>query len=235
MSFFSLRGSYQIAESAGDGMSSSDAFQNFLLDFVKRRRGGRQLALDVGAGSGLFSRKLLCLGLSTVAADFYPDHCQVPCRFVNLNTNFAATFAERFDVICLFEVLEHVENPRAVLRSCAELLNKDGVLFVSTPDVSGIYSRLRFVVTGEFAMFSEEQYRSIGHITPISYWQMRKMLDEVGFRILEEASYDGSSKIPRTLGDLLKMGTWLLRPLMRGHVGTQVMVFACTPGSAAPA
>ncbi|OCH87387.1 ubiquinone biosynthesis O-methyltransferase [Obba rivulosa] len=39
---------------------------------------------------------------------------------------------KRFDVVCSMEVLEHVDNPRAFLRNCAELVKPGGHLFLST-------------------------------------------------------------------------------------------------------
>jgi 2-polyprenyl-3-methyl-5-hydroxy-6-metoxy-1,4-benzoquinol methylase len=40
-----------------------------------------------------------------------------------------------FDVIALFDVLEHLQDPPATLRRCLELLAPDGILLVQTPRV----------------------------------------------------------------------------------------------------
>jgi len=76
-------------------------------------------------------------------------------------------------------------------------------------------------------MFNDDTYDEIGHITPISYWQMAKMLKESEFEIIEQIDYDGSSSVPRTIGDMLKILLRVLRPMLAGHVGWQVMAFAC--------
>lgn len=45
--------------------------------------------------------------------------------------------AQRFDVVTLFEVIEHVPDPADLLRRARSLLNPGGLLFVSTPNRAG--------------------------------------------------------------------------------------------------
>jgi SAM-dependent methyltransferase len=228
MSFLSLRGSHPpVPEKAGFGMTSSDAFQQTMLRLVLGNLKKDATVLDLGAGAGLFSQSLLDHGYKVVSADLYPEKANVPCRHVNLNTAFSDGFSEKFDAICIFEVLEHVENPRLALRECKKLLKSGGMLFVSTPDASGLYSRIKFALTGEFAMFNDAMYESIGHITPISYWQICKMFAELELTVVKQVDFDGSADVPRTLGDAMKILFRLFRPFMAGHVGRQVMAFAC--------
>jgi 2-polyprenyl-3-methyl-5-hydroxy-6-metoxy-1,4-benzoquinol methylase len=229
LSPLSLRGSFRVPEGLGDdpGMSSALAFQDTLLPLVKRNLAAGSRILDLGAGAGLFSLLLEKSGYAVVSADMFPARCKRPCVQVDMNTVFSDAFAERFDAICCFEVLEHIENPRLVLREIRTILKPNGMLFVSTPDASGLYSRIRFFLTGQFAMFSDSQYHSIGHITPISYWQIQKMFEENNLKILEQLDYDGSRSVPRTIGDAIKIVSRILQPMLRGHVGRQVMVFAC--------
>lgn len=42
-----------------------------------------------------------------------------------------------FDVICSFQVLEHVPNPREFIGNCVELLKPDGMLLLSVPNDDG--------------------------------------------------------------------------------------------------
>lgn len=228
MPLLTLRGSHPpIPQEAQDGMTSSNVFQDSMFRLVSRHLKRPCAVLDLGAGAGLFSKRLIAAGHQVVSADLSPARATIPCRRVDLNTEFAKDFPERFDAICCFEVIEHVENPRMALRECLKLLNPDGILFLSTPDASGVYSRIKFLVSGELAMFSDAQYFAIGHITPITRWQMGKMLNELELAVLESMDYDGSARIPRTLGDVVKRASLLFLPLMRGHVGRQVMAFAC--------
>jgi 2-polyprenyl-3-methyl-5-hydroxy-6-metoxy-1,4-benzoquinol methylase len=47
----------------------------------------------------------------------------------------------RFDGICLWDVIEHVPDPAAVIRLLMELLKPGGVLFLSTPDMGSLAAR----------------------------------------------------------------------------------------------
>ena len=126
MSIFSLRGSYRIAGNTEGGMSSSNEFQATMLQFIKRHLKHGERVLDLGAGAGLFSELLEKSGYDVVSADLFPKRCSRSCLHVDLNAAFADQIGERFDAICCFEVIEHIENPRALLRECKKLLNREG-------------------------------------------------------------------------------------------------------------
>jgi SAM-dependent methyltransferase len=47
-----------------------------------------------------------------------------------------------FDLICLWDVLEHLSDPRASLREIARLLKPDGVVLINYPDIGTLQARL---------------------------------------------------------------------------------------------
>ena len=51
--------------------------------------------------------------------------------------------AQRFDLITLWDVIEHVAGPREVLRECARLLKPDGRIVLTTGDIGSAYARRR--------------------------------------------------------------------------------------------
>ncbi len=97
--------------------------------------------LDVGAGSGNFS--VPCLGIyrgidtnpAAVAAGRNAG------RNVHLGT-VQDEGAGNYDVVTLFQVLEHVDNPGDLLRACIRRLRSGGKLIVSTPDMEGFMGYL---------------------------------------------------------------------------------------------
>ena len=56
----------------------------------------------------------------------------------NLNINYICTspeklkFKDKFDVILNMEIVEHVEDVSFFLKSCSNLLKKNGIMFVAT-------------------------------------------------------------------------------------------------------
>jgi SAM-dependent methyltransferase len=169
--------------------------------------------LDLGSGPGAFALRLHDAGYKVTACDLTErDDRPFPYRVVDLNGTFATAFAgERFDAISFVEVIEHLENPRGVFREIAQLLNPGGVLLLTTPNASGVYSRVRFFFTGQMSMFTDGSYGiGHGHITPLTVWQLEKVFAEGGYTILERSFHDAPFFPPRSIGDLAKTAAWIV-------------------------
>jgi SAM-dependent methyltransferase len=72
----------------------------------------------------------------------------------------AALCPETFDLIILFHVLEHLKDPRAILRECANLLRPGGTLVVSVPNSESWQAR----IFSEF-WFHLDVPRHLGHFS----------------------------------------------------------------------
>lgn len=181
--------------------------------------------LDLGGGSGAWAVRLSDNGYRVTVCDINCQQSNFPCYSVNLNEEFAESFGNsQFDCITCIEVLEHLENPRNALRQNLKLLSDGGLLILSTPNVSGLYSRIRFLFTGKFSQFDDRHYSQIGHIRPITYWEIIKMLEECEFKVLKNLFHDATPLIPRTIGDIVKKISWFIRPFLLGTIGTQTMI-----------
>jgi SAM-dependent methyltransferase len=184
--------------------------------------------LDLGGGSGAWPKRLHDASYSVTFCDIKPQgEFEFPYRQIDLNKNFADEFSnQQFDAVCLVEVIEHLENPRHTFRQLRSLLKKGGVVILTTPNASGLYSRVRFFFTGQMAMFTDGDYGPGGHITPMTVWQLEKVFIESGFTVLERMFHDAPFLPPRSLGDLAKIVCWIsLRPLMLGTVGGQNIMY----------
>jgi SAM-dependent methyltransferase len=97
--------------------------------------------LDVGCGEGVFVNYARKAGFEAYGIDFSRESIEAGKQLYNLDTLFTATLQEvqektripQFDVITLFEVLEHLDDPRAFLIEVSRLLKPDGSLVVSVP------------------------------------------------------------------------------------------------------
>ena len=116
-----------------------------LLDLVGAQMPGGRL-LDVGAGHGLMldearrrGYETIGLEVSMAAAAFARDSLGLDVRETTIE---ALDDAERFDVITLVDVLEHLPDPPATIARCRDLLGPGGLLCVVTPDPSSLTARM---------------------------------------------------------------------------------------------
>lgn len=149
--------------------------------------------LDIAAGSGAMSLRLQDLGHTLTACDYVPDNFRLANNInfiqIDLNTPFSEKFDQKFDGIVATEIIEHLENPRHVLREIFALLTENGKLLLTTPNIDNPVSLAFFVRLGCFQWFSEENYQNEGHITPISQYFMKKILEEAGFVDIQISSF----------------------------------------------
>jgi 2-polyprenyl-3-methyl-5-hydroxy-6-metoxy-1,4-benzoquinol methylase len=97
--------------------------------------------LDVGCGNGQFISRMRSFGWTVSGID--PDPAAVSYgskQGLHIRTGTAADLpeTERYDVITLSHVVEHVSDPVALLRECAKRLQPNGRLIIATPNVNSL-------------------------------------------------------------------------------------------------
>ena len=97
--------------------------------------------LDVGCGGGLLSEPMQRLGADVTGIDASYKNIEIAkihAKKNNLDIRYLCTSPEnlqiktKFDVILNMEIVEHVEDVDFFLKSCSNLLKKDGIMFVAT-------------------------------------------------------------------------------------------------------
>ena len=97
--------------------------------------------LDIGCGGGLLSEPMCRLGANVTAIDASNKNITIAnlhAKKNNLKINYICSSPEKlkttkkFDVILNMEIVEHVEDVDFFLKSCANLLKKNGLMFVAT-------------------------------------------------------------------------------------------------------
>ncbi len=97
--------------------------------------------LDIGCGGGLLSEPMYRLGANVTAIDASNKNIAIASLHAkknNLKINYICSSPEKlktkkkFDVILNMEIVEHVEDVDFFLKSCANLLKKNGLMFVAT-------------------------------------------------------------------------------------------------------
>jgi 2-polyprenyl-3-methyl-5-hydroxy-6-metoxy-1,4-benzoquinol methylase len=116
------------------------------LDEIERAAGRKGRLLDIGTAAGAFVAAARDRGWQAEGcepnkwmAEWGAAHYGITIRQGSL---FDQAYADgSFDVITLWDVIEHTPDPRAVLDRCRALLKPGGVLVVNYPDIGSWIAR----------------------------------------------------------------------------------------------
>ena len=116
--------------------------------------------LDIGCGGGLLSEPMSRLGADVFGMDASEKNIQVAkihAKKSGLNIEYFCTSPEKFqsslkfDVILNMEIIEHVDDVDFFLKSCSNLLKKNGVMFVATLNKT-LKSYIFAIIGAEYVM-----------------------------------------------------------------------------------
>lgn len=128
--------------------------------------------LDYGCGSGFYAGCFQRHGCDVLGVDFNPEMLQIAqdiFKVKGLMTSAEELLKnnDRFDLIILNQVLEHVGNPVELLGQLRRLLRRGGILFISVPNRDFIRIRGKFRA-GEL---------NAGNYPPhhVSFWSIKSL------------------------------------------------------------
>lgn len=103
-------------------------------------RGAGQL-LDVGCGNGGFLKRMRDFGWSVAGLDVAAEVAIRVRRQLGIQVHIGTLphphlNPESFDAVTMWHVLEHVPDPRGLLRSAADLLRPNGLLVIEVPNIA---------------------------------------------------------------------------------------------------
>jgi len=110
---------------------------------IKHLLSSRQTILDVGTGGGEFAYLLKSLGHNLHGIEPNKGYAEYSVAEYDLNLQIGfiqeCSFkVNAFDVITIWHVLEHTEDPFLVLSKLQSLLNPQGILIVEVPNIEAV-------------------------------------------------------------------------------------------------
>lgn len=155
--------------------------------------------LDIGCGGGLFlsllkeqDAQVIGIELSDSRAQYAKSKHGLEIHKRPIESDFWQTgYANHFDAVTLWDVIEHVNFPLQTLQSAAKVLKEGGLLLIDTPCRDSFYHRfgeLTYRLTGgRFPTFLNAMYSShlFGHKQIFSTGEMRQLFEAVGFEIVD--------------------------------------------------
>jgi SAM-dependent methyltransferase len=181
---------------------------------------GRGRLLDFGCGGGSFLERMHDNGWQVTGVDIAAAAVErirnQPGLHALVGTLPHADLPKAsFDVITMWESLEHVHRPLEVLRAAHELLAPQGQLIVATPNIDS----LAFRWFGR-AWWGLDVPRHLSHFNP---WTLQMMLNRAGFRTSRVRMVRHSSWLRRSAERMLRdqndaRSRWLARRWPSGLV-----------------
>lgn len=105
--------------------------------YVRKFLTGKENLLEVGCGKGYFLKSIEACVQSAIGIEFNNDAICNKVTSVdvfNMSLEGVEATGDKFDVVCAFQVLEHVTDPRFFIEKALSCLNDGGTLILSTPN-----------------------------------------------------------------------------------------------------
>ncbi|MEW6609555.1 MAG: class I SAM-dependent methyltransferase [bacterium] len=160
-------------------------FRNFLRRIEKFKNKGR--ILDIGCCVGFFlhvAQKMGwdCVGveLATTSANYAKDEFKL--NVMNKKLEEIKFPDKHFDVITMWDVLEHIPDPVNGLNEVYRILKDDGLLVVQVPNIKSA----KAILEGKVFVFLNVPCH-LYHFSPLT---IRKILEKANFKVIKVMSYE---------------------------------------------
>ncbi len=176
--------SQRVRAAEASGGTSSGPILDAAFTLLKRHKMDGNL-LEFGAGTGDFLQHLLAnrYPATMTGSDILPRPEKLPSAVAwiqaDLNHPLGSLADSTFDVIVSTEVIEHLENPRAMIREFWRLLSPGGRALLTTPNQESLRSFLSLLCSGHYAAFQDSCYPA--HVTALLRKDLLRICSECGF------------------------------------------------------
>jgi 2-polyprenyl-3-methyl-5-hydroxy-6-metoxy-1,4-benzoquinol methylase len=180
------------------GWTSGQAEQShtYLLPTVMNILSTKKVSslLDIGSGNGSTLPAWRAAGVSRLCA-MEPDidgfllsseHVDVDLRNIGIGDTIPVEWREAFDAVVCLEVVEHLYNPSELVSTANNVLQKSGIIIVSTP-YHGYLKNVLLSLSGKWD-FHHHPIRTGGHI---KFWSRPTLTDLFIQQGFEEVSFTG--------------------------------------------
>ena len=178
--------------------NNQERFENHVKIVEANTTTHQKTILDIGCGGGLFLSLMQKRGYNCYGIELDNDRKNFSKNEYNLENIFSIplqdkfwqeNYAEKFDIITLWDVIEHVNFPTDIIFYAQKLLNKNGVILLDTPCRNTFYHRvgdLTYKLSGgNFPTFLNIMYSDhpYGHKQILSFDDMNLIAKETNTKI----------------------------------------------------
>ncbi|MEI6089339.1 MAG: class I SAM-dependent methyltransferase [bacterium] len=166
--------------------------QSFLKHFKSCSISSDKRILDLGAGHGAFTQKLHEMGYNVSACDLFPElfeFNEVECKKVDITQTFPYD-DNSFDIVIAVEVSEHIVDHEMFFSELSRILVPGGTLYISTPNILSLKSRMQYLTRGFFYSFAPLEMSNnsgLQHVASLTLDQYNYVAIKNGFKSAEYA------------------------------------------------
>jgi 2-polyprenyl-3-methyl-5-hydroxy-6-metoxy-1,4-benzoquinol methylase len=175
------------------GGTSGNAIYEMVRRALSRRGIKGSVAVDLGCGRGGLAEVIApfftrYIGADAVRYDTFPASAEF--AEIDLNRAPFGIDAKKADAVFAIETIEHLENPRALLREMIRIAKPGGWIIVTTPNQLSFLSLFTLVIKRRFSAFQDVHYPA--HITALLEIDLLRIAKEVGLTdVATEFSREG--------------------------------------------
>jgi 2-polyprenyl-3-methyl-5-hydroxy-6-metoxy-1,4-benzoquinol methylase len=206
--------------------------------YAQQLVGRNQEVLDIGCGEGFLAVELAKNGNRITGVDALPEAAETSALSDYYSADLDQGLDEvvrrlngkRFDRVLLLDILEHLRNPERILAQCHYLVEKNGQVIVSVPNIANLHVRL-LLLLGKFN-YTERGILDSTHVRFFTRKTARSILEKAGYRIVVERMAVVPIELalglsPKSfLFKILNRTLALLTALMPGVFGYQIILVA---------
>ena len=181
-------------------------------DLMKTFKAGGRL-LDIGCSAGFFLKVARDLGWETYGLELSSDTATLARERYGLEVAVGelqeSTFQSNyFDVVTLWDVIEHLADPKKTLSIVQRILKDDGILVISTPNIDGVFPRLSYKIAHLINYWPHPEpprhlfqfsKKTLGHLLQITGFELLEARDD---RIPIDYSFGNVKEVLRSLKKL---------------------------------
>lgn len=159
------------------------------LNIIEKFSENRGKILDIGCSTGLFLKIARDVDWEVYGNDIDEDKIKyakenygldVQCREL-IETKFPDDY---FDVVTLFDSLEHMTEPLNTLKEISRILNQNGILLLSTPNIGGLLPRLTYILFAR-TIGAWEHPTPPAHLYQFSKRTIKRLLEKAGYKVIK--------------------------------------------------
>ena len=182
---------------------------------------GNESIVDIGCGHGGVCHELIKQGFDVSGMEINQDAIKSLKEkgFKILQSDITKPFdiVDRFNIVCILDVLEHLFDPYLLLKEAKKITKKDGYIIVMIPLYFDIVDRFKILFTGSVISMDNlcygkdhySKFRSYNydHIRFFRPYEILEIGDKLGLKVdkieYKEPIYYGESRLWKLLHRLL--------------------------------